>query len=62
MQIYKTPMGTRYIVVDGLVYFKPVDGSPVRRSLMTVSRFLYLIERGLMRFDRTIKPIMLKRY
>lgn len=58
MQIYKSPGGAQYLVFRGVVYFKPTDGSDVRMSDMTVSRFLQLIEGGLMKFDRTINPAL----
>lgn len=61
MQIYKSPGGARYIVIDGVVYCKPVNGF-VFRPAMTVARFLELIGFGFLRFEKVIKPIMLKKH
>lgn len=58
MQIYKSPGGAEYLVFRGMVYFMPRDKSGARQSDMTVSRFLDLIERGFMRFSRTINPAL----
>lgn len=57
MQIYKSPGGARYVVVDGKVYCKPLTGFAFRSS-MTVERYLELIELGFLRFEKLIKPIM----
>lgn len=61
MQVYKSPGGSRYIVVDGQVYCKPIFGSAFRSS-MTVERYLELIGLGLLRFERVIKPIIFKKH
>lgn len=61
MQVYKSPGGARYIVVDGVVYCKTVNGF-VFRSSMTVARYLELIAGGLLTFHAVIRPIMLKKH
>lgn len=57
MQVYKSPGGVRYVVVDGRVYGKPTTGYAFR-SEMTVERYLELIGLGVLRFEKVIKPIM----
>ena len=57
MQVYKTPDGARYFVVDGKVHCKPLTGF-IFRSSMTVERYLELIGWGFLRFEKVIKPIM----
>ena len=56
MQIYKSPGGARYVVVDDKVYCKPITGFAFRSS-MTVERYLELIGWGFLRFEKLIKPI-----
>lgn len=61
MQVYKSPGGALYIVIDGVVYCKPVNGFAFRSS-MTVGRYLELIAGGLLKFEKLIPPIMLKKH
>lgn len=62
MQIYKSPGGARYVVVEGVVYCKPANGSMVYRPSMTVERYLELIAGGILTFHCVIRPIMLKKH
>lgn len=61
MQIYKSPGGARYVVINGFVYCKPVEGV-VFLSSMSVERFLALIAGGLLTFEKLIPPILLKKH
>lgn len=57
MQVYKSPVGVRCVVVDGRVYGKQPTGYAFR-SEMTVERYLELIGLGFLRFEKVIKPII----
>lgn len=61
MNMYQSPGGARYVVVDCRVYCRPNVGA-VFLSSMTVEHFLFLIRTGMLTFVKTIKPIMLKKH